>query len=65
MREAKKFSGKFDVFALKHFTLEIERVMNAFLQVMTHSMHNSSVFGRDLQKSDHVTLVDQLLSIRR
>ena len=53
------------MFALKHFTLEIERVMNAFLQVMTDNMHNLSVFGRDLQKSDHVTLVDQLLSIRR
>jgi hypothetical protein len=56
--KAKKFSGKFDVFALKHVMLEPERVMNASLQVKPASMHNSSVGIHDLQKGDHVTLID-------
>ena len=53
------------MFALKHFMLEIERVMNASLQVMNDNMHNVLQFIHNLQKGDHVTLVDQLLSFRR
>ena len=37
--KARKFSEKFDVFRLKHFMLEHERDMNAFLQVKTASIH--------------------------
>ena len=56
--KAKKFSGKFDVFVLKHVMLEPERVMNASLQVKPDSMHNFPEFIHDLQKSDHVTFID-------
>jgi len=61
--KAKKFSGKFDVFALRHFMLDPERVMNASLQVKTGSMHNLSAFIHDLQKSDHVKFFDYLTGI--
>jgi len=58
LAKAKKFSGKFDVFALRHFMLDPERVMNTCLQVKTGSMHNLSAFIHDLQKSDHVKFFD-------
>ena len=56
--KAGKFSGKFDVFALKHVMIDPERVMHASLQVKTGSMHNLSAFIHDLQNRDHVTLID-------
>jgi len=56
--KAKKFSEKFDTFRSKHFMIDPERVMNASLQVKTGSMHNLLAFSHELQKSDHVTLVD-------
>ena len=65
LTKAGKFFGKFDVFRLKHFTLESERDMNACLQVKTASLHNLSAFGRELQNRNHVKLFDSLPSIRR
>jgi hypothetical protein len=56
--KAKKFSGKFDVFALKPVMLEPERITNASLKVKPGSMHNLLAFIHELQKSDHVTLID-------
>jgi hypothetical protein len=38
--------------------IDPERVMNASLQVKTGSMHNLLAFSHELQKSDHVALVD-------
>jgi hypothetical protein len=38
--------------------LDPGRDVNAFLQVKPRSMHNLFAVGLDLQKGDHVTLVD-------
>ena len=64
MTKAEKFAGKFDVFRLKHFMLATGRDVNASLQVMTRSMHDTSAFGPELRKSDRVKLFDPLASIR-
>jgi hypothetical protein len=58
LTKAEKFWGKFDVFGLKHFMLDPGRDVNAFLQVKPRSMQNLFAVGLDLQKGDHVTLVD-------
>jgi hypothetical protein len=56
--KARKISGKFDMFGLKHVMLDPGRDVNPFLQVKPRSMHNLFAVGLDLQKGDHVTLVD-------
>ena len=46
------------MFGLKHVMLDPGRDVNAFLQVKTEGIHNLLAFIHDLQKGDHVTLVD-------
>ena len=61
--KAGKFSEKFNVFRLKHFMLEVGRVMNASLQVKTASIHKLLALDHELQNRDHFTLIDLLPSI--
>ena len=56
--KARKFSGKFDTFGLKRVMLESERDVNAFLQIMTAIMRDTSEFYRDLQNLENVTIFD-------
>ena len=58
LTKAEKFSAQFDAFRLKHFMVESELDVTAFLQVTTGSRHNSSGFGRDLHNRDHDKLFD-------
>ena len=60
---AEKFSGKFDVFRFKRFTLEPEHDVNASLQVMSGRRHNLSAFIHNLQRCDRLKLFDSLASI--
>jgi len=46
------------MFGLTHVMLDPGRDVNPFLQVKPRSMHNLFAVGLDLQKGDHVTLVD-------